>query len=79
MVNNNYFNCHVLPLEVYTFVNMPSPNSDIQGTVIGSSTARYLQFIDNIKGVVKRGGMQRRSVQPTLGELQALERGKRQT
>lgn len=56
----NYAYCSVLPLEI---------NRDIQA----SGATVYLQFIDDMSGVIKMGGLTRRPVQPTLEELKTLQ------
>ena len=61
---------NIKPGEAYTFANyfiLPVKGATTSGA------ATYLTFIDNILGVTMRGGMKRKSAQPTLEELRASQ------
>jgi len=64
---------NIKPGEAYTFAEcyvLP-----VHGEVMGSRTtgaSTYLTFIDNVNGVVKRGGMQRRPARPSRQELEQM-------
>jgi len=51
---------HLLPLEI---------GGEIKAS---GNAAAYLDFYDHVADIVKRGGMQRRSAQPTLEELRIM-------
>lgn len=64
---------NIQPGEAYTFANCPI--LPLGGDIKANGAATYLTFIDNVHGVVKRGGMQRIPAQPTLEELKTMGGG----